>query len=415
MKRLVKGSRIANLAIKAASVIFLTFVSISAVKAADIRINATPGQVYNLPASLNDTHIIITGSGSSGAPFIVAGAGGKTTLRGNSSIIVTGDFVTIRNVSFVNNQINYLEYEALLQIGTKKKAANNNTISNCDFLYTGTFPDMDVKSQFYWIEFYGKTNLIDKCTFEGKQNRLPVIHVNSKGWIGDNNTISNCIFRNVKPRKGEALEAIRVGFGNSRSNCQIINNNFFNYFGDSETISCKSSGVVISGNTFTDCRSGVSLRLGDSSLITNNKFTNTVWPVRIAGTGHVISNNVFDSRTSSITFMKGGTGCTYKTVDNITINDNVFVGQLDLKVLQPSDCDEQPKGVLLRNNFLYTNGLYKIAEGDYGSVMKGMSPALKPRTDGIKEFRYSMRNFSPTADSKIMQKLKTYQSLKTNK
>ncbi|MCQ6960947.1 chondroitinase-B domain-containing protein [Mucilaginibacter aquariorum] len=414
MKRLAKESLVANLAIKAASVIFLAFVSISAVMADDIHINAAPGQVYNLPASLNDTHIIITGSGSSGAPFIVAGAGGKTTLRGNSSIIVTGDFITIRNVSFVNNQINYRDYEALIQIGTKKNSANNNTISNCDFQYTGTFPDMDVKSQFYWIEFFGKTNLVDKCTFEGKQNRLPVIHVNSKGWTGDNNTISNCIFKNVKSRKGEALEAIRIGFGNSRSNCKIINNNFFNYFGDAETISCKSNGVIVSGNTFTDCRSGVSLRLGDSCQIINNKFTNTVWPVRISGTGHVISNNVFDSPASSITFMKGGNGCSYKAVDNITVNDNVFVGKLDLKVLQSSDCDELPKGVLMRNNFLYTNGLYKIAEGDYGSVMHGMSPAFKARTDGVKEFKYSMKNFSPTTDSKIMQKLKTYQNLKIN-
>ncbi|MES2268138.1 MAG: chondroitinase-B domain-containing protein [Bacteroidota bacterium] len=381
-------------------------------KADDIRINATPGQVYNLPAILNDTHIIITGSGSSGAPFILAGSGSKTTLSGNSSIFITGDFITVRNLSFINNQINYRENEALMQIGTKKNAANNNTISNCDFRYTGTFPDMDVRSQFYWIEFFGKTNVVDKCIFEGKQNRLPVIHVNSKGWTGDNNTISNCIFKNVKSRKGEALEAIRVGFGNSRSNCKIINNNFVNYFGDSETISCKSSGVNVSGNTFTNCRSGVSLRLGDSCQINNNKFTNTVWPIRVSGAGHVISNNVFDSPTSSITFMKGGNGCTYKTVDNIIVNDNVFVGRLDIKVLQSSDCDEVPKSIVMRNNFLYTNALYKIADGDYGNAMHGMSPALKPRTDGIKEFKYSMKNFSPATDSKIMQVLKTYQNLK---
>jgi poly(beta-D-mannuronate) lyase len=414
MKRLTFKNSLTRVAARLAeTVLFLSLVT--PCFAGDIRINARPGEIYKLPSSLNDTHIYITGGGAAGAPFVLAGAVGKTVMNGNSFILITGDYITVQNLSFINNNIAYRDNEALVQMGTKKNSANNVIIRNCDFDYPDAFNDRDIATQFYWIEFFGRNDLVDYCTFQGKQNRLPVIHVNSRTWQGDDNEISNCTFQNVKPRKGEALEAIRVGFGNSRSNCKIVNNKFINYSGDSETISCKSNGVIITGNTFIGCRSGVSLRLSDSSQISNNKFTNSREPIRVSGVGHSITNNIFDSGQTSLIFMKAGGGCSYKQASDINVSDNIFVGEFAVKFIETKDCGIMPTQFLkMRHNFVYNNTLLAIKEGDFDSALQGTNPAVKIRTDGIKEVRYGMQNTSPAAEVKMLKRITDYKSLKLN-
>lgn len=383
-------------------------------KASDLRITARAGGVYMLPANLTDTHIIVTGRGSSSQPFVINGVNGKTELHGDSYIRIIGDYIMVNDVSFVNNNINFLSSQALLEVGTKKQLSNHVTIRDCSFNYTGQFHDLDKASQFYWILISGKGDLIDNCVFEGKQNRLPVIHVNAFNWDGDGNIISNCTFQNVKPRVGEALEAIRVGLGSARSNCRILNNKFINYAGDSETISCKSNGVTIASNYFKNCRSGVSLRLSDSSIIENNRFVNTTWPVRISGEGHTITKNVFDSPASSITFMTGGSNCVYKAVSGININENVFVGKITLKVLRTGKCDVAPAGLNVQNNFLYTTSLYKITDADFNATLRTTPSSEKLRTDGVRELEYGVKNLIPSTDAIPLQRVTTYLKQKTN-
>jgi len=218
----------------------------------------------------------------------------------------------------------------------------------------------------------------------------------------------------VKPRVGEALEAIRVGLGNARSNCRILNNKFINYAGDSETISCKSNGVTIASNYFKDCRSGVSLRLSDSSIIENNRFVNTTWPVRISGIGHTITKNVFDSPTSSITFMTGGANCVYKAVNGININDNVFVGKIILKVLRSGKCDVAPVGLNVQNNYLYTNSLFKITDADFNATLRTTPSSEKLRSDGVREMEFGVKNIAPSTEASPLEKVTTYLKQKTN-
>ena len=393
---------------------FSLLILLQSCKATDLHITAKAGGVYMLPATLSDTHIIITGRGSSSQPFVINGVSGKTELRGDSYIRIMGDYIIVNKVSFINNNINFLSSQALMEVGTKKQLSNHVTIRDCSFNYTGQFNDLDKASQFYWILISGKGDLVDNCVFEGKQNRLPVIHVNAFNWDGDSNIISNCTFQNVKPRVGEALEAIRVGLGNARSNCRILNNKFINYAGDSETISCKSNGVTIASNYFKDCRSGVSLRLSDSSIIENNRFVNTTWPVRISGIGHTITKNVFDSPTSSITFMTGGANCVYKAVNGININDNVFVGKIILKVLRSGKCDVAPVGLNVQNNYLYTNSLFKITDADFNATLRTTPSSEKLRSDGVREMEFGVKNIAPSTEASPLEKVTTYLKQKTN-
>ena len=212
----------------------------------EIKITAESGKSYILPDRLVDTRIIIVGIVDKNSPFILSG-NGKTQLLGNSSIQCTTSNIIIKDLNFVNNLITYKESDALISIGSAKKNISNIVITNCHMSYIGKFPDKDVSSQFFWIKLSGRDVSVDKCLFEGKQNRLPIIHVESgKRAI----VISNCIFKNVSCRKGEALEAIRIGLADGDSDCKIIKNEFLNYHGDSETISCKASGILIENNKF---------------------------------------------------------------------------------------------------------------------------------------------------------------------
>lgn len=396
------------------AIVMMVVLSQSNCLARDLYITAKPGGTYNLPAVLNDTKIVIDGYGSSESPFTVTGVAGKTTINGNSAILVVGNYITVQNVSFINNNINYRESEALLQLGDKKRAVLGDAIRNCDFNYTNVFDDQDKATQFYWVEIYGRNNVVDYCTFQGKQNRLPIIHVNSHSWTGEDNTISNCTFQNVKARKGEALEAIRVGLGDSRSNCRIINNKFMNYFGDSETVSCKSNGVLIEGNTFTNCRSGVSLRLSDSSVIKNNKFM-TKAGVRISGIGHVITNNVFDSPDfSSIIFMRGGDACNYKRVNGVDISDNIFMGKFEMQVLKTKNCPSPPEGVTIHHNFVYADNLFKVDDDNIDNVFKTDSEGTVIRTDGIGVTRFRLKRLNSTNEDSAMRKVRAYRAQKQN-
>lgn len=376
---------------------------------ASLIVEASPGKVYQLPDTLRNTHVIITGNGSPKANFKLRGAKGFTVLTGNSSIEVRGNHIIIEHLIFSNNELDFTKNQALVQVGNSKFNAQYITLRDCQFRYTRKFNDRDTKSQFFWIQVFGQNSLIESCSFEGKQNRLPILHFNADDWAPDNNIVSTCIFRNVPSRLGEALEAIRIGHGNSRSNSKIIDNQFINYAGDSETISCKSNGIFINGNIFTNCRSGISMRLSDSSEVANNVFKDTIWPIRVSGIGHVIKNNIFDGTTSSIALMKGGSSCSYKPVDELLIKNNIFFRLAELKVLQTDECNEMPGNLTAIDNYYYDNLLYKLEETQGHSIFGNLQPLRKIRSDNVQEYKLTLKKHLHTKGSReVFRKIDNY-------
>src|SRR5699024_9217982 len=130
-----------------------------------------------------------------------------------------------------------------------------------------SFVDEGKKTQFHWINVFGEDITIKNCIFQGKRNRLPIIHINSNF---SNVIVENNLFEDVPSRSGGALEAIRVGLVDGPSNSLIINNRFINYYGDSETISVKADNCRIVNNEFTDCRSGINIRYANNCIISKN-------------------------------------------------------------------------------------------------------------------------------------------------
>lgn len=376
--------------------ILLFLLAINSDDVKQIKIVAEPGKTYYLQENVENTRIIITGQGSVEKPFVISGLKNNTKLSGSSHIYCKANNVIIQNISFVNNNISYKGNEALIKIGDKKLSVKGVTVKDCDFIYSDIFPDKDKETQFFWIKVTAENTIVDNCVFEGKQNRLPIIHVdaNKKG-----NIIKYSTFKNVKSRKGEALEAIRVGLTDGTSGCKILNNKFINYHGDSETVSCKADDVVIEGNEFIDSRSGVSLRWADNCVIKNNQFLNTVSPIRISGSGHVISGNRFEGKyTRNISLMKGAQlkqneVKLYKPAKNIIIEDNTFNAPLELRLLEMKETSVLPDNIVLKNNSLKVKGNETKMKNQTINSAFFSNKNIKPevRKDNSKVFTYPIK------------------------
>jgi parallel beta-helix repeat protein len=376
--------------------------SFAGVNTKTLIIEATPNGRYVLPKVLINTHIFIRGNGKSDRRFVVTGAEGKSELKGDSFIVVSGSYITFSDIRFLNNEIRFSESEALISIGSKKKKSNEVSVVNCEFIYNLQFNDLDMESQFFWIKLHGNKLVVDSCRFAGKQNRLPIVHVDANGM---DNKITNSLFGNVKERKRGALEAIRIGLANGPSNCRVEGNMFEDYHGDSETISVKADGVVLVNNRFINCRSGISLRAADNCVVANNEFIKTTWPLRISGANHLIENNFFNGgKIGSITLMVGGKS--YRQVSNLKVDKNVFVDVACIRVLQQSASSLFPKAVVFNSNLLYNSKVFELKSLKANTRFGANSRINKLRKDGITEHRYILQAGVDVINQKLISELK---------
>lgn len=348
----------------------------------ELKIYAKPGETYYLPSEIRNTRVIVLGSGSKSSPFHIKGIQDYSNFSENSSITIVGNNITISQLKFINDDIQ-IKYEALIKVGTINNYSENVKIDDCKFLYTKRFIDKDLETSYFWIRFSANNSKITNCEFNGKRNRMPIVHIEGKSF---GNEISKCIFKNVPKRINdlEALEAIRVGLGEGRAEVKIFSNKFINYFGDSETISIKSDGVIIDNNYFENCRSGISLRLSNHSIISNNTFKNTFWPVRINGSGHILKNNFFDKTCeNSIVFIKENKN--YYPTKNITIENNIFEKKLHFVLLEPIGSFGFPQEIRLLNNKIKGSVFRKGENKIIGKDFFQNPHSKKTRSDGISE------------------------------
>ncbi|NGM67221.1 chondroitinase-B domain-containing protein [Sphingobacterium sp. SGR-19] len=321
-----------------------------------INVQAVPGGIYYVSGDNRDLQIVVKGKGTETRPFVIRPRSKDAIMRGNSFIKLDNQCanIIIRDLTFEDNVIQYKSSTSLIEIGrSKKSTVTNIRIENVEFRSRNGFKDRDKETQFHWINIFGNNVVINKCRFSGKRNRLPIIHVNSNF---DNNVIRDNIFQDVPSRAAGALEAIRVGLADGDSDVRIVGNSFINYHGDSETISIKANGAVLSDNTFINSRSGISIRYGNNCDIVNNTFSNTVTPIRIAGSNHRIVGNTFNKnkKDASITFMVGGKS--YPNVENIEISRNQFnLKNVTFNCIQFPNHHSFPSDIRLSQN--YQNGI----------------------------------------------------------
>lgn len=325
----------------------------------------------------NDMEIVIDNNGASGKPITIrAQTPGKTIVTGNSSFKLGGAYIVLQDLVFKNIVPAYRRDDAIVAFRTNTKEGKNDILKNCKFIQDESLQIINDRAHgFFWVDVYGSNNTIDGCTFQGKKNWLPVIDIKTKNAQQGHHIIQNNIFSDTKPQPGISLESIRVGMAEGfSSNTMIRNNLFVRCNGDSEIISTKSSTNYIYNNYFVRCYASVSLRKGNGVILKGNYFYYTLGGIRVNGSDHqIIGNYFYHLQENPIALMMGSNDkdCGYEPVNNIKIDSNYFVNNARFAVLQHynNKCNEVPKGIELKSNFLLgKNGQEKkLGEGD---VMK---------------------------------------------
>ncbi|WP_426790106.1 chondroitinase-B domain-containing protein [Sphingobacterium sp. WOUb80] len=284
--------------------------------------NLPSGETFYLPnGEYKDLQIQIT---SKNRISIKAQQNGKVRFSGNS-------FITIRNSNDVLiSGFLFDKTNALISITLQN--SNRVTVSDNYFDQCGN----GEYNSIIMIKDGSSNNIITRNTFN--KNRTMGVRIND--FNNFNNEISFNSFLDI-PRAtdiyrssgGNGLECIMVGSGKQwkwNSNTIIRNNYFKNVIGDAtEIISLKSNKNSVLGNYFENSKGGISLRLGNNSIISKNTFFNTAYPVRVYGAGHKIIGNTMNGGVIGIQLPGGDSEqgsnqrlASYFRSDNISIEGN---------------------------------------------------------------------------------------------
>lgn len=242
-------------------------------------------------------------------------AHGKTWMKADSTIWVTGDNVII-------DGFNFKETTSDINI---KVTGNNCIIRNCHFYNHKQFKHI--------ILVQGKYCQIHNCRFENITTQGTCIFVQRRTHREDNARIFDNIFENRRLVQGipNGNEIIRIGTSHnslSNSKSEIYGNKFMYCQGEIETISIKACCNVIHHNSFFHSRT-ITLRHGNNNLVYENEFVKNKGAIRICGENHEVCRNTFYHVIQEhITLLSGNENLElngYSECKNINIHDNVIL------------------------------------------------------------------------------------------
>lgn len=318
----------------------------------------------------NDVQIIFKAKGEKGKYIcLTAETAGKVTIEGASSLRLSGDWLSISGLVFVNG---HAPNKSVIEFKTSSKEyANNCILTNC---VVDAFNQEQKTMEDHWVDVWGKNNTVEYCYFGGKTNLGTTFVI----WPNDENSANNHhhVYRNFfgyRPDLGvNGGETIRIGTSQVHTNvsASVVEGNYFEHCnGEVEIISNKSGGNKYLNNTFFECEGCLTLRHGNDAVVTGNWFIGNdkknTGGVRVINEGHQIYNNFFyklrgDDFRSALSIMNGipdSPDNGYAPVKNVTIANNTFADcSLPWNLCAGAgkrNCIVKPETTLLINNLVY--------------------------------------------------------------
>jgi len=317
-----------------------------------------------------DVQIIFIGKGEKGKYiYLAAETAGKVTIEGTSCLRLSGEWLNISGLVFVNG---HAPNKSVIEFRTSSKEyAYNSILTNC---VIDRFNQEQKTTDDHWVDVWGQKNTIEYCYFGGKTNLGTTFVI----WPNDENSANNNhhVYRNYfgyRPPLGvNGGETIRIGTSqvNKNVSASLVEENYFERCnGEVEIISNKSGGNKYLNNTFFECEGCLTLRHGNNAVVTGNWFIGNgkknTGGVRVINEGHQIYNNFFyklrgDDFRSALSIMNGIPDTPdngYAAVKNVTVANNTFadcslpwnfcVGAGDRNRIV------KPESTLLINNLVY--------------------------------------------------------------
>ncbi|WP_407429834.1 polysaccharide lyase 6 family protein [Arcticibacter sp.] len=329
---------------------------------------AMPGDIILLASGeWKDSKIVLEGRGTAKKSIIVtAQKAGSVILSGNSSLHLSGEFITVKDLHFKNGFANGSEVIAF-RTSTKKLASNCRITG----VVIENFSKPDRLSNDNWVVLWGKNNRVDHCTFINKLNIGPTLIVELTDERSQENyhSIDSNYFKGRQRLGSNGGESIRIGVSKnslSASRTSIKFNVFEKCNGEVEVVSVKSGDNHIAFNTFIECEGGLVLRHGNNNTVEGNLFLGNNKPftagVRVINANQKVYNNVFkdlkgEDFRSALAVMNGVPNSLinrYHQVKNADIHHNTFINcsNIEFGVGKDAERTDPPIDVSFRNNLL---------------------------------------------------------------
>ncbi|MDP6776056.1 MAG: polysaccharide lyase 6 family protein [Candidatus Latescibacteria bacterium] len=216
-------------------------------------------------------------------------------------------------------------------------------------------------------------NRVDHCYFTASKSISVGLRIIGADDLPTHNRIDHNIFRDIFRYWGNGQENIQLG---GPSKCTVSEAKvytlvdhclFDNAWGDSETISNKSSNNSIRYNVAANCLySGFTIRSGNDVRFEGNVMANSGGGVRVFGDRHIIANNLFlNLLDAGIALMPGSTNSRLRTAaTNTLIAHNTFVECPVTAIGAERESPDSPigvEGVTVLNN-LITGGRGELVD-----------------------------------------------------
>jgi len=329
-----------------------------------------PGDSVILSAGIwKDAQLVFYGEGTEQAPItLTVEEPGKTTLEGQSTLQMHGNYLIVDGLVFING---YSPKGEVIEFrkGTSL-TANHSVLRNC---VVDRYNKPDRSTQDAWVNLWGRHNTVEYCYFGGKTNQGVTLIVWPNGE-GHNENFHR-IYRNYfakRPNLGSnGGETMRIGTSHvcEQNSNTIVEGNYFEHCnGEVETISVKSCENRIIDNTFFECEGSVVLRHGNRNEVSGNYFIGNMKPytggIRIINEGHKVFNNYFyglrgkDFR-GPLVIMNGvpnSPAHRYVQVKNVEVSFNTWIDcELPWQLGVGSDAERTlaPENVKICNNLVY--------------------------------------------------------------
>jgi hypothetical protein len=296
---------------------------------------------------------------------------GSVVLKGESQFKVGAQHWVIKGFHFcgVGGETN--AYNAFQFRSNGGRSAQNVTLTDCAFTNLKTGNETSK-----WVLVYGRSNVIDRCHFSGKDSKGALVTV-ELGYLDIDETAEHRFTRNYfgkfSPQRGTDNETIRIGSSedqNKPARCFVAENYFVACDGENEIISSKSSYNVFERNTFRQCNGALVLRHGHHARVEGNYFfgdgAKDSGGIRVVDSHHLIVNNYMQDLTGmnwnaafSILGGKqtsGRNGNGYQSVCGIMVMHNSILNCNRSFLLNDAKGSKAPAGIVANNLIVSLSG-----------------------------------------------------------
>jgi hypothetical protein len=333
-------------------------------------------------------NISITKTGTEENPIVIR----SKNLHG--AVMINKSYFTLKQVAYIT--IEGFLFRSKDVTAVKTESCNNIRITRNIFRLEETTSNKWVLIGGTWnlSEPNSYNNRIDHNLFEEKHQLGNFITIdgspepNAKSSQLDR--IDHNHFRNIGPRAGNDMEAIRVGWSEMSlsSGFTIIEHNLFeNCGGDPEIISVKTCDNIIRYNTVKSSQGTVCLRHGNRNIVEGNFFLGEgkegTGGIRFYGDDHKIFNNYFEGLKgtvwdAAITITNGDADYSSSTnwskhfrPRNTQILFNTFVNNdhnFEIGYTNNGSYSKSPSNIFIANNIVQgsQNELIKIITSPVG-------------------------------------------------